>query len=144
MSGGFGDQLHAIAQQTGIRFDRIVRKVTIDITRDLILATPVDTGYARSNWFFGLTRSGGIDSTHSKNGGPSIKRSLDWAAGLKAGGIFYIVNNVPYIMRLEYGSSKQAPTGMARNVVERWQKIVEGAVREGSRSSRVSEYRGQA
>ena len=37
--GGFGDQLHAFAQECGIRFDKILRKVTIDITRDLMLAT---------------------------------------------------------------------------------------------------------
>ena len=125
---GFGDALHAWAQQTGIRFDQIVRKVTIDITRDLMLATPVDTGLARSNWFFGNDRVSDVEATASKNGGPSIKRALAWAAGLKAGGIFYITNNLSYILKLEFGSSKQAPAGMARVTVARWQKIVDGAV----------------
>ena len=69
-----------------------------------------------------------IETSDSKNGRPSIQRSLEWAANLKAGGIYYITNNVPYIMRLEYGSSKQAPAGMARITVAKWQRIVDGAV----------------
>jgi len=125
---GFGDALHDFAQECGVRFDKIVRKVCIDITRDLMLATPVDTGLARSNWFFGNDPISTVGTVASKNGSPSIQRGLEWAAHLRAGGVFYIVNNVPYILKLEFGSSEQAPAGMARITVARWQKIVDGAV----------------
>jgi hypothetical protein len=125
----FGAALHAFAQSTGIKCDKVVRKVAIDMDRDLVMLTPVDTGLARSNWFFGNTRETSVDKTASKNGDPSIHRGLEFASTLRAGGIFYITNNVPYIMRLEYGSSTQAPAGMARITVARWQQTVDAAVR---------------
>ena len=42
--------------------------------------------------------------------------------------MFYITNNLPYIMRLEFGYSKQAPAGMARITVDRFQTIVNRVV----------------
>lgn len=124
----FGDQLHGFSRSTGIRFDKIVRKVCLDLTRDLVLLTPVDTGMAKSNWFLGTTRVGSTESSASKNGAPSLRRASDFASTIHGGGVFYIVNNLPYIMALEYGSSTQAPAGMARVTVGRFQSIVNAAV----------------
>ena len=124
----FGDQLHGFSRSTGIRFDKIVRKVCLDLTRDLVLATPRDIGMAKSNWFLGTTRVSSIESNVSLNGAPSLRRASDFASTLHAGGVFYIVNNLPYIMALEYGSSTQAPAGMARVTVDRFQSIVNAAV----------------
>lgn len=51
------------------------------------------------------------------------------AAGYaKAGDVIYIMNNVPYAQRLEYGWSKQAPAGMVRVTVARFQAIVNASV----------------
>lgn len=134
--------LRAFAQNTRIRGDQVVRKVTIDIARDLVQMTPVDTGHARSNWFFGYSPVTAQDPTASKNGAPSIRRSLEFAQNLKAGGVFYITNNVDYIMPLEYGHSKQAPAGMARVTVARWQAYIDGALNQGTRSQRLESMRG--
>lgn len=125
---GFGDQLRSFSRSTGIRFDKIVRKVCLDLTRDLVLLTPVDTGMAKSNWFLGTNRVSSTETTASKNGAPSLGRASEFASTLKAGGVFFIVNNLPYIMALEYGHSKQAPAGMARITVERFQALVNAAV----------------
>jgi hypothetical protein len=38
--------------------------------------------------------------------------------------VFYITNNVPYIDRLERGSSKQQPSGMVRVTVLEFRPIV--------------------
>jgi len=118
--------IRAFRQKTRISADKFLRKFTMDFVRDLILLTPVDTGYARSNWFFGLDRVDNISAEASKTGSPSINRCASFVSGLKAGGIFFIVNNVPYIMPLEYGHSDQAPEGMARVAVERANAIWEG------------------
>lgn len=126
---GFGEQLRSFSRNTGIRFDKIVRKVCLDLVRELVLLTPVDTGLAKSNWFLGTNRVSSIETTASKNGAPSLGRASNFAATLQAGGVFYITNNLPYIMALEYGHSKiQAPHGMARITVERFQNIVNAAV----------------
>ena len=125
----FGDQLHGFSRSTGIRFDKIVRKVCLDLTRDIVKLTPVNTGMAKSNWFHGTTRVGNTESSASKNGAPSLRRASDFASTLQAGGVFYIVNNLPYIMALEYGSSTQAPAGMARISVARAQQNINAMVR---------------
>lgn len=104
--------------------DKVVRKVCIDLTRDLVLATPVLNGFAKSNYFFGNERNPGTDATPSKTGTPSNSRSDAFASTLTSGGVFYITNNLPYIMKLEFGSSTQAPNGMARRTVDRWQERV--------------------
>ena len=138
----FGDQLHSFSRSTGIRFDKIVRKVCLDLTRDIVKLTPVGNpdlwkhpappgytgGMARSNWFLGYSRVTDTHEEHSKNGAPSLRRASNFASTIHGGGVFYIVNNLPYIMALEYGSSTQAPAGMARVTVERFQGIVNAAV----------------
>jgi hypothetical protein len=125
--------LQRFAQKVGMKADKVVRKVCVDFLRDLVRLTPVDTGLARSNWFFGTNRVSSVGTEPVKSGAPSINRALEFASTLQAGGVFYIVNNLPYIMVLEYGSSKQAPLGMARETVARWQKIVDAALAEVSR-----------
>lgn len=125
----FQGDISKFAQKTGIAMDKIVRKVNIDMTRDLVKLTPVDTGLARSNWFFGFERDKSVDSSRVKSGSPSFARSAAFASTLKAGDVWYITNNVSYIMPLEYGHSKKAPGGMARVTVARWQEIVGKAAR---------------
>lgn len=124
----FSDQIKAFAEKTNVKLDKIQRKIVIDITRELMLMTPVDTGHARSNWFWGTNRVIAIDPAKNKNGGPSMARATAFSLGIQGGGVYYITNNLPYIMALEFGSSKQAPAGMARVTVARWQKIVNAAV----------------
>lgn len=70
----FQSDLRRFALNTGIRTDQVVRKVCLDLTRDLVKLTPVDTGLARSNYFFGTERTGGTDTSTSKNGAPSVTR----------------------------------------------------------------------
>lgn len=129
----FGADLSKFAEKTGIRMDQVVRKVCLDLTRDIVRLTPVDTGLAKSNYFFGPDRTGGTETSPSRNGASSLARSASFASTLKAGGVFFIVNNLPYIMRLEYGSSQQAPAGMARITVDRWQARVNKIVGEVAR-----------
>lgn len=118
----FQSDLRKFALKTGIRTDQIVRKVCLDLTRDLVKLTPVDTGLARSNYFFGTERNGATDAATSKSGGPSISRSATFAATLKAGGTFYITNNLPYILQItQFGTSKQAAPGSLTALTANWQ-----------------------
>jgi hypothetical protein len=135
--------LSTFARKTGISMDQIHRKVLIDLTGDLVKVCPVDTGYARSNFFFGMSRvTTTSDAGISKNGAPSTQRALDFASKVRAGGVCYITNNVPYILKIiEYGSSDQCASGGLTRVVARWQEIVDGAAK-GVRSGRVESGRG--
>lgn len=118
----FQADLQRFATKTGIRMDQIVRKVCLDLTKDLVVMTPVDTGLARSNYFFGVDRNAGTDTTKDKNGAPSLSRSGSFASTLKAGGVFYITNNLPYILQItQYGHSKQAAPGALTKLTADWQ-----------------------
>jgi hypothetical protein len=101
--------------------DQVVRDVLIDLSA-VVPRTPVDTGHAQANWQFG-TDSMPTDEIPGVNP-PDLAADIQSA---KAGHIHYLVNNVPYIGKLEYGGypipgagktvngfSTQAPAGMAR------------------------------
>lgn len=132
----FSAQIFAFTRKCGMRADQVVRKVVLDLGREIVQRTPVDTGMARSNYFFGYDRITSIDHTKSNNGAPSLSRAAEFTGTLKAGTVCYITNNVPYIMTLEMGrfegppgrGSIQAPEGMARVTVARFHHMVIGAV----------------
>lgn len=138
----FTTEVRAFATKTGISIDKVVRKVVIDMTREIVSMTPVDTGHARSNYFWGVQRVSSVDPAMSKNGSPSITRAMAFASTIKAGGVVYLTNNLPYIMRLEYGGyngptekvtadgfSRQATAGMGRIAVARIQAQVDAIAR---------------
>lgn len=128
----FAGDLQRFSSKTKIKLDTVVKKVCIDMTTQLVAATPVDTGMARSNWFLGDSRLTSTSAASDKRGAVSAQRAQQYASTLKAGGVFYIVNNMPYILKLEFGGYKgpsskvtgsgfsmQAPAGMARITVDR-------------------------
>jgi hypothetical protein len=116
--------------------DKGERKVCLDLSRDLVLTTPVKSGLARNNYFFGLDRNGSSTTDVSKNGKDSNIRSLEWAGKLKSGGTWFITNNLPYILQImEYGTSTQAAPGAVSRIVARWQAIVDNAFSTTSKSN---------
>jgi hypothetical protein len=141
----FVADLRRFAEKTRIRSDKVVRKVTFDLLGEVTRRTPVDMGWARANWQLGIEgRPMGtvgeqpkrIKANKAKHGVGHYESAKAVAnqqmsnfSSVKAGGVNYIVNNVPYIMALENGSSKQAPGGMARLTVVEFQDIVWNALR---------------
>lgn len=125
----FASDLANFRRKTGLKADTVCRKVLLDLTTDIVRATPVDTGYARSNWQVSIgSPASGLVVTKDKSGGFAITAALPAVQAFGAGKVAYLANNAPYIMALEYGSSKQAPSGMARIAVTKWQAIVNKAV----------------
>lgn len=118
----FAADLRNFALKTGIRTDQVVRKVCLDLTRDLVRLTPVDTGLARSNYFFGTERNTGARPDRVKSGAPSMTAALQFAGTLKAGGTFYITNNLPYILQItQFGTSQQTAPGSLTKLTANWQ-----------------------
>lgn len=120
----------------------VIRKVAFDLGARIIMRTPVDTGRARANWVLGIGAPTILDATdkidshkapvNSRGLGRSIAKTelLQGLAGFDAteGKTIYITNSVPYIGRLEYGSSKQAPQGMVRLTAAEFLNITMDAV----------------
>ena len=121
---GFAEDINRWAQRTEEKLDLAVQKIALDLFERVIMATPVDSGRARANWqvTIGTVPNGTLDLT-DKTGQATISRATATAAGLKAGDVIYMVNNLPYIQRLEDGYSGQAPAGMVGLAVQEFQEI---------------------
>lgn len=87
-------------------------------------------GRFRGNWQFsiGVPAEGELDQVDPAGGVTLAKLRLQ-VEQLTAGQTAYIVNNLPYAVPLEYGHSKQAPSGMVRITLARFQQIVDEAIR---------------
>ena len=132
--GSFSLDIRNFISRANQRVETVVRRVVMDIYRDLILITPVDTGYARSCWGTGMS----VPELNLARGGPGPHPSRE-GEGLAAivafpvgeGLVGYIFNNCRYIIPLEYGHSGQAPAGMARITLTRFQNYVAAAAAGG-------------
>jgi len=89
--------------------DIVIKKIALDLLRRVIMKNPVKTGRARSGWYPALDGLGGKSP-------PGGEREGKYVEHLKGTLDKYVllINNVKYIMYLEYGSSSQAPAGMVR------------------------------
>lgn len=112
--------------------DQFVRKICLDLTSQVVLGTPVDTGRARANWQASINTPASGTKQYSGDKGSKISAPSSSAASNKAigeaqsaikqatGNVFYLTNNLPYIRRLEFeGWSKQARQGWVRAAVRR-------------------------
>lgn len=121
----FSDDLKAYSKKTGLKMDKVAETVCADLSKSVIMNTPVDKGGARANWIASInTASNQTTDATDKSGSASIAKALT-VAKKASGNIFYLTNNLPYIRKLEFGGynsgpkivggfSIQAPSGMVR------------------------------
>ncbi len=89
-----------------------VRKVALNLLNGLTLRTPVDSGRARGNWFVSPSERSNrtIDefrrAAQARTEGTATINSVISQRGLPT---ITISNNLPYIEKLNEGSSLQAP-----------------------------------
>lgn len=108
-----------------------VKKLVLDIAANLRSeptkgGTPVDTGWARSNWLVRLKEppTSPVGTRPKEKGLPGVDEGAadasiaEFVSGyvINAGDV-YISNLVPYIARLNDGSSKQAPQGFVERAI---------------------------
>lgn len=92
-----------------------VRKIGFKVLQGVTLKTPKDTGLATSGWLVGIQSP--PNDTPEQAPGASASAGLAQSAGLTVIGRYpkqrlpdlWIVNNLPYIGKLNDGSSLQAP-----------------------------------
>jgi hypothetical protein len=111
------------AAKAEARMDTLVQKVSMEAFREVIERSPVDTGRFRGNWQAAI----GSPPTSIEAVGEGYEAVVGRFA---PGQVIFLVNNLPYALRLEYGYSDQAPGGMVRLVAQRWQPIVNEAVKQ--------------
>lgn len=115
--------------------ERVIKKITLDVTANLLMTgtptgTPVDTGWARANWVPSIGQPLFLDP--GTQGREDQVARTPGRAGEQQGGLatvaatyklnqgsVFISNNVPYIVRLNQGSSRQAPAGFVQGAIEK-------------------------
>ena len=93
-----------------------VKKLTLDVTANLIETTPVDTGHARANW---VPSIGEPSRGEQSSAAAQVSGQAAVATATQIDQPVYVSNNVPYIQKLNEGSSTQAPAGFIQRAVQR-------------------------
>lgn len=125
----FSGDIDRWAAKVEKRLQLIARKIALDIFKDVILSSPVDTGRFRGNWqvAIGSVPEGVLDLT-DPSGTATISKVTAEVLKLKTGDIITLVNNLPYAIPLEMGHSKQAPSGMVGVAVARFEPVAAAAL----------------
>lgn len=113
----FADDIRRFSVKAGESSDRIVRAITLSLFNGIIRDTPVDTGRARGNWqtTVGAPASGEVDRVGASVSIAEVESNTPPGAGQET----YLANDLPYIVQLEEGTSKQAPEGMVKRNMDR-------------------------
>lgn len=116
--------------------DALARVSCQDLSEAVIEDTPKDTGFLVGNWQPSLNAPTlSLDETGSGNGYAQSKTGIV-VAGIKAGDVYYFVNNAAYARRIEYGFVGADSLGRVYNQrgrhmvtvnIKRWDRIVEAA-----------------
>lgn len=137
----FGQQIKAFANKTGVRMDKVVRKIALDTYVGVVKRSPVDTGRFRGNWRVALNRadlttteevpaeSQGVTTGSSPTPGERAKASRA-ISEYQAGDVIIISNNLPYGKFLNDGSSRQAPRRFVERTIQEQRRKLRQAVRE--------------
>ncbi len=130
LEGSFAAQLEAFGELVQQEADEVFQIVATEVGQSVVNLTPVDTGRALSNWNAGINSP---DDVYRETEDPLDSKTSARLAGefksLRFGDTAYITNATPHIPFLEYGSSKQAPNGMTRITLARFNNIVQDAVK---------------
>jgi hypothetical protein len=120
--------LEKLSKTNGTQF---VAVFSADMVKEIARDTPVKTGRATANWKVGLNKepSPNDDTDRTPAASPTVKKAEKVLSNMKLGDTIFIKNSVRsdeeggYIIKLEHGASRQAPTGMFRKNVAKWKRI---------------------
>lgn len=101
---------------------KVLRVVTMETTRDIIMDTPVLEGRLRGNWQVGIgSKNQNQLELTDKSGGTTISRITSALVHVKHTDTVIFFNNLPYAYPIEYGHSRvKAPRGMVRKNLVNW------------------------
>ena len=131
----FSGDISKFANKTEAIATIIFKKVSFDMYSNIIKRTPVDTGRAKGNWQMSVKSppSQILEDTDQSTLGTASSKNLSEGSRVsnraKLGDRLFIINNLPYIEKLEKGNSRQAPSGMVRLETMEFKRRVKAAVK---------------
>ena len=122
-------QMKEFENMTAEKSELLFKKVCFDLSNSIIMDSPVDSGRLRSNFQPDIDNTEkSILESEDKSGSATVAKVASTTNKLKLGQYFTLTNNLPYILRLEYGWSKtKSPNGMVGINVMRLQNFVNQA-----------------
>ncbi|MCB2186284.1 MAG: hypothetical protein KQJ78_07695 [Deltaproteobacteria bacterium] len=128
--GDFGKGVQGQVDRAKAALDLVPRKIALEVSRRVIVRTPVDTGRARGSWMPSLDSPARVDpGTLDRGEGAAVARAAETATRMEGDTAFYLTSNLDYMPGLEEGHSKQAPAGMVGITVQEFSGIAGMAVR---------------
>jgi len=138
----FNAQMHNFTKLFEPRVTKsLIQKIALDLWKEIISRTPVDTGRARANWQ--LDENYSATSTFKdfgkSSGTPKTGTPPPYGSGphdpvipdISPAHAYEIFNNLVYIERLEQGHSKQsAPNAMVAGSLQNLTRQLEARARE--------------
>lgn len=116
-------QIRVILNQLGKFTDEQKRRLSLNVLDEVVRATPVRSGWAQANWFVSIGPRIGVPVGAKGAAGVPAAEAFQ---RLSINNLFLtnirrrrlnLENNVPYINRLNAGSSAQAPAGFVQQAI---------------------------
>ena len=125
-------QIREFENMTTERSELLFKKVCFDLSNSIIMDTAVDKGTARGNWQPDINSiQNDVLEIEDKSGNATVAKVASKTNNLRLGQYFTLTNNLPYILRLEYGWSRtKSPNGMVGINIMRFQNFVNQANRD--------------
>lgn len=115
--------LQKFKAKTEAKMEQAARAIILQAFSECIQRSPVDTGRFKGNWQTSTAIPAGVLAVMDPGGSRAIGDLRAAVGAFEVGQTMYLANNLPYAERLENGWSKQAPAGMVKLTVQRWQPI---------------------
>lgn len=130
----FQRELEQFTKKVKIAPDTVARRLQFSVFRGVVQRTPVDTGWARANWQMAKGARPTDNPVPKPAKGNVISEPQPRAQPTAGSSVYWVVNNVPYIVPLENGHSKQMGKGyMVRRTLVAVQNEIRTLLREISR-----------
>lgn len=124
----FGRRMGAHSRTFSQRVDKAIKRTAVIVDQTVVLATPVDTGKARSNWVVSVgspsrqenaayAPGSKLGKNETGNANAAMAQGRQVISGRKPGKTIYITNNLDYIEDLNNGTSQQAASGFVQKAV---------------------------
>lgn len=120
------DKLEQYLKQKAEDMETGTARALFELSSDIVNRTPVDEGFAKGSWTAGINKTS--LAFNSSNGVPTAQIKAE-SKKFKLGDSFYLLSNLVYMPRLEYGYSNQAPNGMVRRAIDDFQKNLDEAIK---------------
>ena len=146
--GQFAGSIAAFAKKAKMSNDKALRSASIKLFSAIITESPVDTGRFRANWMVSNGQPSTATTTEVDTSpcGEETKNKVEqYITGVKDVYAFTLANNLPYAHVIEYGGypgdgpntvggfSKQAPQGVVRVNIARFEQLLNEAAQEAKK-----------